>query len=151
MAVFGEQPSCRTVLTPLHSERCCSISDEGRSKSELLQLFPFVASWEGCAELVEDWTPTGCSDSAWKHARVPAFLEWLAAQPDGWPSIPLERSRQLWIVMEVCIALTSFGIHMPEFGVRDPSVARCALRGRRNCWSPCRTRYVSSISGRGSM
>mmetsp|Transcript_13777 Transcript_13777/g.23693 ORF Transcript_13777/g.23693 Transcript_13777/m.23693 type:complete len:205 (+) Transcript_13777:58-672(+) len=80
-AVFGELPLCRTVLTPLHSERWCSIADEGRSKSELLQLFPFVASWEGFAELLEDWTKTG-KEASWKTERVPAFLDWLAAQPE---------------------------------------------------------------------
>ncbi|CAL1128779.1 unnamed protein product [Cladocopium goreaui] len=89
-AVFGELPMCRTVLTPLHSERWCSIADEGRSKSELLQLFPFVASWEGFAELPEDWTPT-CQEAAWKTERVPAFLDWLAAQPEQLGYRPLQQ------------------------------------------------------------
>ncbi|CAK9025172.1 unnamed protein product [Durusdinium trenchii] len=74
-AAFGERPEgTRVVLSPLHSERWCSISDEGRSKSELLQLFPFIASWEGFAELPDDWTPRGDDTETWRSTRVPAFL-----------------------------------------------------------------------------
>ncbi|CAE7235889.1 unnamed protein product, partial [Symbiodinium pilosum] len=81
-AAFGEHPACRTVLTALHTERCCSVSDEGRCKSDLAGMFPFLETWEGFAELDENWTPKCSTDKAWRETRVPAFLEWLAAQPE---------------------------------------------------------------------
>jgi len=81
-AAFGEHPGCRTVLTPLHTERCSSTSDQGRSKSDLVQRFPFIESWEGFAELEEEWTPDYSTDKTWRETRVPAFLEWLSEQPE---------------------------------------------------------------------
>ena len=82
-AIFGEQPKCRTVLTALHSERWSALCDQGRPKSQLAELHPFVRSWEGFDLLPEDWTPTQSSDTEWKRTRVPAFLAWLKAQPEA--------------------------------------------------------------------
>ena len=82
-AAFGEQPRCRTVLTPLHSERWSALCDQGRSKSELAELHPFVRSWEGFGQMPEDWTPTQSSDAEWQRTRVPAFVAWLKEQPES--------------------------------------------------------------------
>ena len=82
---FGERPQpsrCRrVVLTPLHSERWTAPCDEGRPKSELAADFPFVRSWEGYGELPEAWWPNKATDADWVTRRVPAFLDWLDAQP----------------------------------------------------------------------
>ena len=49
-AIFGEKPSARTVLTPLHSERWSAKCDEGRPKTALVAQFAFLKEWDGrCA------------------------------------------------------------------------------------------------------
>ena len=82
VGVFGEKPAARTVLSPLHTERWSAKCDEGRCKSELLAQFPFLASWEGLDALTEHWTPTRQSDQRWQSTRVPAFIDFLRAQPE---------------------------------------------------------------------
>ena len=80
--IFGEKSKCRTVLTPLHSERWSALCDEGRPKSALVETFPFIAGWEGFDALPEAWTPTKDTDAEWQRKRVPAFIAWLKAQPE---------------------------------------------------------------------
>lgn len=79
---FGEAPSCRVVLSPLHSERWLGACDEGRSKEELAQAFPFIRKWEGFEALEQHWTPTRETDGDWSTRRVQAFLAWLRVQPE---------------------------------------------------------------------
>ena len=79
---FGETPKCRVILSPLHSERWDNECDEGRPKSELLKEFPFLERWSGFDDLAEHWTPTGDTDRDWVRRRVPAFLEFVRAQPE---------------------------------------------------------------------
>jgi len=82
VAIFGEHPSCRVVLSPLVSERWTGACDEGRPKSQLLASFPFLASWEGFDSLPEEWTPKKGSDDNWREQRVPAVRAWLKRQPE---------------------------------------------------------------------
>ena len=82
-AIFGEKPSARTVLTPLHSERWSAKCDEGRPKTALVAQFGFLAEWQGLDALEEHWTPTRQNDGRWRAERVPAFIEWLQAQPES--------------------------------------------------------------------
>eukprot|EP00439_Symbiodinium_sp_Y106_P016064 s3023_g2.t1 len=82
-AIYGTLPN--VFLHPIIVEnwnRCSSTSDQGRSKSDLVQRFPFIESWEGFAELEEEWTPDYSTDKTWRETRVPAFLEWLSEQPE---------------------------------------------------------------------
>jgi len=79
---IGQRPACRVVLSPLCSERWTGRCDEGRTKSQLVADFPFVADWEGFAGLPENWSHTQKSDQHWFTQRVPAFLDWLRSQPE---------------------------------------------------------------------
>jgi len=82
--IFGVQPVCRTVITAMHTERWSAKCDEGRPKAELLRDCPFVAEWEGWAELSKGiWWGTSVSDFAWEDERLPAFYDWLRAQPES--------------------------------------------------------------------
>ena len=72
----------RFVLSPLHAECSFSRCDKGRPKSALAADFPQIASWEGFAELREDWMHPRSDRSNWRTKRLPAFREWLAAQPE---------------------------------------------------------------------
>lgn len=81
--VFGEQPVCRTVISALCTERWSARCDEGRPKAQLVADHPFVAAWEGWVELSEDiWWGTRTSDREWESERLPAFYDWLRAQPE---------------------------------------------------------------------
>jgi broad specificity phosphatase PhoE len=80
--IFGERPACRTIISPLHSERWSGACDEGRSKSALAAAFPFIREWEGFSTLAENWTPTQLNDGGWVKVRVPKFLEYLRQQPE---------------------------------------------------------------------
>jgi len=82
VALFGERPRCRTVLTALHTERWSALCDEGRPKSELRKEFPFLDDWDGWEELTEEWWPDEHSDRHWEATRVPAFCDWLRAQSE---------------------------------------------------------------------
>jgi broad specificity phosphatase PhoE len=84
---FGEEPRCRVVLSPLHSERWCGACDEGRPKEALARAFPFIRRWEGFDTLEEHWTPTKETDADWSTRRVQAFLAWLRAQPERRPVV----------------------------------------------------------------
>lgn len=72
---------CRMVLTPLHTNPYSAQCDAGVPKSQLLEEFPFLRSWEGVEELEEEWSPNKEADASWETTRVPAFLQWLATQP----------------------------------------------------------------------
>eukprot|EP00811_Abedinium_folium_P032662 NODE_5690_length_1743_cov_7.766708.p1 GENE.NODE_5690_length_1743_cov_7.766708~~NODE_5690_length_1743_cov_7.766708.p1 ORF type:complete len:456 (+),score=100.48 NODE_5690_length_1743_cov_7.766708:118-1485(+) len=83
VAIFGEQPPCRVVLTALHSERWSGRCDEGTPKAQLLAEFPFLARWAGFDELSDGtWWATSASDGNWRRERVPAFGRWLRALPE---------------------------------------------------------------------
>ena len=68
------------LVTPLLRERLGTRCDEGRTKAELLNDFPCMASWEGTDELRELW---------WSHqtewdlfTRVDALRELIDARPE---------------------------------------------------------------------
>jgi len=82
-AAFGERPSYRTVLTPLHSERLGSAAcNKGSPKSVLVHRFPFIRDWEGFGEMTDEWWPRAELDAheGWRE-RVRVFIEWLHRQP----------------------------------------------------------------------
>ena len=60
------------MVSALCAERVRTASDRGRSPTELLELFPFLSTWEGLEELSEHWSEA--DDTAWRQRRVPAFL-----------------------------------------------------------------------------
>lgn len=81
--VFGERPNCRTVITALHTERWSAKCDEGRPKGQLLADFPYVTDWQGWADLSGGiWWGTPATDANWQNVRLPAFCNWLRAQPE---------------------------------------------------------------------
>uniref|UniRef100_A0A7S0FI16 Uncharacterized protein n=1 Tax=Pyrodinium bahamense TaxID=73915 RepID=A0A7S0FI16_9DINO len=83
VAIFGEKPGCRAMLTALHTERWSGTCDEGQPKPELLKQFPFLTEWDGWAALPDGaWWPTASSDASFREMRVPAFHKWLRAQPE---------------------------------------------------------------------
>eukprot|EP00966_Prymnesium_polylepis_P140879 3253217-Prymnesium_polylepis.1 len=87
VAAFGldgvPPPGLRVFLQPLHSERWSAPCDQGSRKSTLADSFPIITNWGGFAELTENWTPTQQNDKDWMRRRVPAFREWLSAQPEN--------------------------------------------------------------------
>jgi broad specificity phosphatase PhoE len=73
-------PSCRVVLTAMHSERWSAACDEGSSPADLLKDFPFIEHWEGFAQLPDAWWPVKGTDRDWRARRVPAMCEWIRSQ-----------------------------------------------------------------------
>ncbi|CAK0867444.1 unnamed protein product [Prorocentrum cordatum] len=73
--ISGSRGDLNWMVTPMCSEKLSGATcDEGRKKSEVVEELPWMASWNGVAELDDEWWK---DDRPPEEERVIAFLDFL--------------------------------------------------------------------------